>query len=253
MFQESNLGLQLVPKHIWNTIPYDEMGAKANDWAISEPEKLFGAGPYKLQNFDSLNDIIHLTRNDYFDNWTGITPYFSDIYFEFYSNKDAAINALSLGNVDMVDSQFSLRLEDIPEEVKYEFIEGGSTQEMALNLIHPHFGTGEACPIAGPISAKYVRKAISHAVPREYICDELFQGIPEPSASVWPRISSVYNESLEPYEYNLDLALEYMRMAGYDVPPSPSIQVGITIPIFISIFSIIGTITYINKRKVCKN
>ncbi|NHJ49386.1 MAG: hypothetical protein FK733_16470 [Asgard group archaeon] len=254
MFQDGNLGLHLVPKHIWENIPYDQMEQQALNWSKDDPSKIFGAGPYKLHTYNGTTGTIRLTRNDYYDDWTGVTPYFDDIYFEFYSNKEGALEALVNGEIDMVDAQFRPQLEEVPAGTKYELVKEDGYQEMALNMMHPYFGTGALCPIAGEESARYVRKAMSHCVPREMICEELFSGLAEPGVTACPSIATVYNTSLEPYEYNLALALEYMKGAGYDVTvPSPTTSVGITLPIFMSILACIATATHCISKIIKRN
>ena len=108
-------------------------------------------------------------------------------------------------------------------------------------------------PIAGEESARYVRKAMSHCVPRELICEEMFYGNAEPGITGCPTIATVFNDSLTPYEYNMDLALEYMRMAGYDAPtptPTPSVNIGLTFPVFLSIIAFVGATSVIVKRTI---
>ena len=98
-----------------------------------------------MDDYDGTNQIIHLERNDYFDDWSGVTPNFDDIYFEFYANKEGALSALATGAVDMVDSQFSCQLDEIADlpGVVYELVEDPGTQEMGINMEHPYLGTGE--------------------------------------------------------------------------------------------------------------
>lgn len=224
VFQESNIALDLIPEHIWGPIDPADQEAQAIAWAASDPTKLFGAGPYKLADYDGTNQIIHLEVNTYFDDWSGITPNFDDVYFEYYSNKEGALSALATGALDMVDAQFSPQLDEIAglPGVTYELIEDPGTQEMGINMEHPYLGTGESCPNAGEDSAKYIRKAISHMVPRDVIVEEILDGIGAPGITGMPDVAVGFDNSLVPYEYSLTKALEYMALAGFDVPPIPS-------------------------------
>jgi ABC-type transport system substrate-binding protein len=253
-FQENNLELVLIPKHIWKDIPFEDMEQQAIDWGVNDPTKLFGAGPYKLHNYSEIGEFIHLKRNENFNTWSGITPYFEDIYFEFYSNKEGALAALEVGDVDMVDAQFSVQLSDIPNGTGHTIVKDDAWYEIALNNKHPHFGTGESCPIAGPESARYVRKAMSHAVPREFIISDILEGFGEPGVTGFPSISIGFDESLEPYEYNLTLAREYMRLAGFDIPYpptsiTPSIKLGLGLPIICVLLSFAGITIYVGKKE----
>ncbi|MHA1125799.1 MAG: ABC transporter substrate-binding protein [Candidatus Heimdallarchaeota archaeon] len=218
VFQESNLAVALIPKHIWEVIDPADQEAQAITWAATDPSKLFGAGPYKLANYDGSIGIIHLKVNPYYDDWTGITPNFDDIYFEFYSNKEGALNALTTGVIDMVDSQFSSQLDEVTDlpGVSYELIDDPVQYEMGINMEHPYLGTGVSCPIADAESAKHIRKAISHMVPRKVIVDEIRDGLAREGVTAWCPATHGFDESLEPYEYSIALAKDEMRAAGYE-------------------------------------
>lgn len=235
VFQESNLALDLVPKHIWESIAPSAQEAQAIAWAASDPNKLMGAGPYYLEEYDGTNQIIHLKVNPYFDDWSGVTPNFDDVYFEFYSNKEGALSALATGALDMVDAQFSPQLDELAglAGVTYELIKDPGTQEMGINMEHPYLGTGESCPIASEASANHIRKAISHMVPRDVIVEEILNGIGAPGITGMPNVAIGFDESLEPYEYSYTLALEQMELAGFDIPdiptPTPSAGIGLAV------------------------
>ncbi|NHJ05658.1 MAG: hypothetical protein EAX90_12605 [Candidatus Heimdallarchaeota archaeon] len=255
VFQEGNLGLDLIPPQVWEAIaPADHQNIAAN-WAKSSPEKLFGAGPYKLHSYDDINDIIHLKKNPYFDDWFGTESYFDDIYFEFKGSKESALAALAAGDVDMVDAQYSPQLDeiDIPG-INYELVAGPSFEEIGVNMEHPWIGTGELCPIAGPESAKHIRKAISHAIDRSYISDEIYNGLATPAITPYTSIAVGFNERLTPYTYNLEWSLWHMAQAGFNVnttfiPPNTSLppltptSTGSTLNFNLSIFTFIGLLT----------
>ncbi|MHA1365645.1 MAG: ABC transporter substrate-binding protein, partial [Candidatus Heimdallarchaeota archaeon] len=246
VFQESNLAVDLIPKHIWDVIDPADHEAQANSWAVSDPTKLFGAGPYKMVDYDGTNQIIHLERNDYFDDWAGVTPNFDDIYFEFYPNKESALNALSTGAIDMVDSQFSPRFYDIDDipGITHELVADPGTHEMGINMEHPYLGTGESCPIAGAASANHIRKAISHMVPRDVIVEEILDGIGAPGITGMPDVAVGFDDSLEPYEYNITLAKNEMRAAGFEFPDD-IVNSPTTIILGISSKSIIYSLTLV--------
>jgi ABC-type transport system substrate-binding protein len=256
VFQEGNLALDLIPKHIWDPIDEADMEAQAITWATSDPSKLIGCGPYKFHTYDGTNGIIRLTRNDYFDDYTGITPYFDDIYFEFYSNKEGALSALASGALDMVDSQFSPQLGDIPAGVGYTLVEDPGTQEMGFNCLHPYLGTGALCPISDPESGKHIRKAISHMIPREIIVEEILDGLGEPGVTGCPNVAIGFDETLEPYEYSIDLAKSHMEAAGFVYPtptptPTPTETTGIGVWVIVGILSLAGAsqVFFLKRRK----
>jgi len=218
--------------HIWENIAPENHSTQAETWALTDPHKLMGAGPFYLEEYDNISQIIHLKANPYFVDWFGADPNFDDVYFEFYPNKEGALIALASGAIDMVDAQFSPQLDeiDIPG-VTYELVDNPGIQEMAINQYHPYLGTGELCPISDPASGAHIRKAISHIVPRQVFADEICGGIGRPGITAWSPVSVGFDDTLEPYEYNITLALDHMRAAGFDVPyETPTTSITPTTP-----------------------
>ncbi len=258
VFQDGNLALDLIPEHIWGAIAPANHEATSINWTKNHPEKMFGAGPYMLADYDATNRVIQLEANSHFTDWYGAEPSFDNIYFEFYGSKEGALAALAAGTIDMVDAQYSPQLDELDiAGATYTLVENPGVHEIAVNMKHPYLGTGELCPIAGTESAKFIRKAISHMVPREIIVEEILNGLGTPGTTGCPNVAIGYDITLVPYEYSINLALQYMAQAGFGVTlpsttalTSPSSIVGIAIPIILSIFALIGgTIFVINKRK----
>ena len=252
-FLESNLAVDLLPEHIWGGIAPEDHEAQAITWANTDPNKLFGAGPYYLEDYNGTNGIIHLKANPYFVDWFGADPNFDDVYFEFYSNKEGALSALASGAIDMVDAQFSPRLNEINiPGVTYELISDPGTKEMAINQEHPYLGTGESCPIASEESANHIRKAISHMVPREIIVSEIYDGLAFPGVTAWCPAALGFDESLEPYTYSILSAKHHMRAAGYVYPEDNSttnLQTSSILGMPLSLF--VGSIVILNVILIC--
>ena len=263
IYQESFLALNLIPEHIWGDIPPAEHKAMALNWSQNYPEKMFGAGPYKLEDYDNTSQIIHLDKNTHFDTWFGMESTFNDIYFDYYSNAPEALEALESGNIDMIDAGFNIPIEDLDlPGFSYEKISDGGVTELAINMEHPYIGTGALCPIAGAESAKHIRKAISYLFARENISEVIYDDLASPGATFWTPGSIDYNASFTPIEYNLDYARYHMSQAGnpcvynstppYATPTTPEETAifGLSIPIILGIFALIGsTISVISKRR----
>ncbi|NHK32489.1 MAG: hypothetical protein FK730_14140 [Asgard group archaeon] len=254
VFQEFNLALDIVPKHIWESVPYDQMEQRAIQWGLEDPAKFVGTGPYTLAEYDPTDAVIHLTRNDHFVDWTGITPYFDDVYFEWYSNKEGALSALAGGSIDLVSCYFSPLESDIPAGMAAELIAAPGTQTIPFNCLHPWLGTGELCPISDPDSGKYIRQAISHIIPREVICTEILEGLAAPGATPMPNVAIGWNPALLPHEYSIDIAKQKMELAGFEYPPeptpTPTETTGIGLYVIMSILALAGASqVFILKRR----
>jgi len=223
--QENNLAIPLIPKHIWQSIDPLDHGSQAATWATDDilDSNLFGAGPYYLEDYNETLDFIHLKRNDYFDDWTGIVPYFEDLYFEFWSTKESALSALAAGDLDMIDTNFAPTIDEIPGGVNYELVPAPGIQEMAFNCLHPIIGTGELCPIPGLESAKHIRRAINYMTPRDTIIHYYLNDLGVPGVTAWSQSTIGFDDSLEYVKYNETKAREYMELAGYNYTiPAPT-------------------------------
>lgn len=250
IFQERNLALQLLPKHIWSGIAPENHSIQALEWMTTNPEKIFGAGPYKLVEYNTTENYLLLERNPFFDNWTGITPYFETIKFQYFNSKLDALEQLSFGQVDIIDASFYLQMEEIAfAGISYSLVKDPSVYEIAINNLHPYLGTGDLCPIAGVESAKHIRYAISYCMNREYYVEnQMLFGVGTPAATSVPNVAIGFNESYEPFPFSLSKAIEHMLLAGFEYDfRNNSYIIGIS-PVITSIIMVF-VLTICKKRE----
>ena len=171
-------------------------------------------GPFKLSSFSLDNNLVKLVPNLYYHRKR---PYVSEIAFKFIEGKDTAISELKDGNVDIVDSNYLPMLKDYEGVLGIQplIVPSFENKEIAINLKHPILGTGELTPVGTAEAANNIRKAISHIVPRQMIIDEILEGVGSPAVTPMPKGCIGFDDSLNPYEYNLELARMYMEQAGY--------------------------------------
>lgn len=203
-----------------------EPSISAYGYSIFDEEPLTGnvsevlvksCGPFMIENYT--NTDIRLVQNLYWSDLnssSGFQPKLTDLYFKYYQDQIDVLDDLIAGSVDIYDSVFGVVLLcwiDV-EEILVENLEH---QELAINMKHPVFGTGELTPLGTPEAAKFVRKAISHAIPREVIVDQIYEGLAYPGVTSMPKGCIGFDRTLEPYAYDLDLAIEYMEDAGFEI------------------------------------
>ncbi|MHA1218791.1 MAG: ABC transporter substrate-binding protein [Candidatus Heimdallarchaeaceae archaeon] len=193
-------------------------------------------GPFMLDTFGVFNSTAKMVPNPYWDDSIvsgGIQPLLDELYFKFVSGASTA----------KADS----------EGVEARTADDPSNHEIAINMRHPIIGTGELTPNGNAEAAKYIRKAISHAIPRQVIVDDILNGLGSPGISPMPPVCVGFNDEMQPYEYNLTLAREYMEMAGYElteIVETTETPTGTTATNFIILFiMIIGLTTVIRIRK----
>ncbi|MDH5461325.1 MAG: ABC transporter substrate-binding protein [Candidatus Bathyarchaeota archaeon] len=232
----------IIPKHIfenmdplaWTDSPFNTgVGAITIDGTTYTGP--IGTGPYKWEEYDAVNQLVHLEKfADYWDKTAleasglfGVTDY----YIRFIADKTPALAALKNDEVDMLDPNYQMQI-DIPTIDpawgKVLLQEGAGRQEIGYNMRHPIFGTGvdtplgQSAPSRAAEAARYVRTAFDYAVPRHLIIDNLLGGFGQPGATPILPTQPYYNSAISPRPYDLSKAAEYLEKAGYTVPPPPA-------------------------------
>jgi ABC-type transport system substrate-binding protein len=122
-------------------------------------------------------------------------------------------------------------------------------QEMSINMRHPVMGTGELTPVGTPEAAKWIRQAISHSTPRDVIVDEILNGLGAPASSTIPDALAGFDDTLEPYAYDLDVAIDLMEDAGFTIITTiPTEDTGITGLVFLSFLGL-AALEALRRRK----
>ncbi len=253
VFQDNNLAVDILPKHIWDPIAPADMEAQAVTWAADDTldsQKIFGIGPYYLEDYDGTNGVIHLKANPHWTDWGGHTAQLiTDLYFEFWSNKEGALSALAAGDLDMIDTNFSPTIAEVPATVDYTIVASPGSQEISFNCLHPYLGTGELTPLGTNDAGKYIRQAISHLIPRQTIVDEILEGLGSPGITPWPIGTVGFDATLAAYEYSIDLAKQKMEAAGFVYPET--VVTGIGLYVVIGILALAGAsqVFFLKRRK----
>ena len=210
-------------------------------------------GPFVLETYDTVTSTVKLVPNIYYEDLTGYdAPLLSEWYLTYIAGKDTAVASLIDGTVDIVDAQYYPVVADFtPTGVEGILVSDPSHQEMGINMKHPVLGTGELTPVGTPAAAKAVRKAISHSVPRDVIVAEILEGLGSPGVTSCPIVSVAYDDTLLPYVYDIDLAIEYMEEAGFEVYttiPTPT-TTGIAGLVFLSFLGLASVLAFRRYRK----
>ncbi|MCG3215619.1 MAG: hypothetical protein KAS63_02815 [Candidatus Heimdallarchaeota archaeon] len=209
------------------------------------------AGPFMIDpagGYDQVNSIVHMIPNPY---WHGSAVKLTDWYLTFISGKDAAVASLIDGSIDIMDAQYYPVLADFEgvSGIEGVLIKDPAHQEMAMNMKHPVMGTGELTPVGTSDAAKGIRKAISHAVPRQTIVDEIIEGLGALGVVPCPDASPAFDDTLVAYAYDLDLAIDYVEAAGYTVEVPVTTPTGIAGLVFISFLGLASILAFRRFRK----
>ena len=195
-FVENILSASIIPKHVlenvapadWKTHPFNTASGSYTVGSYTAYGPI-GTGPYIYGAYDPTTTANIMTKNTNYWNKANLegmgTFGIETLYVQCIEGSDAAISALKAGDVDVLDSQYSLASK-IPSiespwgaTVNYDAF---ATQELGFNMQNPVFGTGVDTPLGkqdparAAEAARYVRQAISHLIDRQTIIDTILAG-----------------------------------------------------------------------------
>jgi ABC-type transport system substrate-binding protein len=185
------------------------------EWIIEEPEHRFKIthkfkkrDNYWKEDTGNLSQLVLIDR-DTEDIIKDVTQGLIDIAIPLNTGIEHLVNFLVF---------YPVLYPDLP----FTTIESTYTQTLIPNMAHPIFGTGVSTPLGkmdilqSPDAARYVRKAISYAIPRQQIIDDLLGGFGDPAILPISQTVVGLDNSLEVHQYNITKAREFMVRAGYD-------------------------------------
>jgi len=192
-------GPEIVPKHILGEVPKAELST--HSFSTEHP---IGTGPYKFIEWKK-GEYIKLERNEeYFRG----EPGFKYFYYKVIPDKSTALVAFENGEIDAAMYPWTIdeyaHLESMPDTKIGNFLVY-SISGLAINCNHPY------------LNNKYIRQAMSYAIPRETICNEILgEHAAIPANQYYPPEWAGHNDELPPIEYDIDKAKSLMEKAGFD-------------------------------------
>ena len=212
----ASLDVPIVPRHVWEPIVEEEGDAFAD--FTNEVFPLVGSGPFVLTEHDRGR---HITLEANPDHWRG-GPELDRVVLRYYSEKDAAVEALRSGEVSFVyeltDAQ-ATSLEGT-DDIAVNIADGKRFQAFTIN---PGAETqdGEAFGDGHPaLSDLTLRQAIVMAIDNEEIVDKAHNGQAVAAGGYVPPRYADFHWSPEGAEETLafdpDAANAMLDEAGYE-------------------------------------
>jgi peptide/nickel transport system substrate-binding protein len=174
--------------------------------------KAVGTGPFMVGEWVK-EDHITLIKND---NYWGEPATIDTLIYRVIPDTSAAFLALQAGDIDAISLWASPGADDI----------AAAQDDPNLQVVYnPAFNVG----YLGLNLAKdwlqnlNVRLAIAHAIDKQGIIDAIYPGDAEPAKEFQPPSLWGFNDQIEDYPYDLDLAREYLQAAideGVVIPDS---------------------------------
>ncbi len=188
----------IVPRHV-----YDVATPIRENPANRAP---IGTGPFKFGEWRS-GEYIHLLRNENY--WLYGRPYLDEIYYRFVPDSASRALALETGQVQLA-TQNDIELVDVARLKAMPHLEvttkgwewGAPISWLEMNLRR------------APFSDVRFRKAVMHALNREFIRDSIFFGLASVPTGPIHSSSPFYTDDVPTYDYNPDKARALLDEMG---------------------------------------
>lgn len=166
-----------------------------------------GTGKFKLD--DAGSDFIQLTRNEDYYKRSEI-PKIEKIRFQFFSELDSVLKAISTGQIHSIAGLSSTELGKLKTARNLNVYK---TDVIYTQYYGMYFNLSESGPEI--FKDKKVRQAISAAINRDYLVEILEQDA-EKTLGPIPKESFAYADNITRYDYNFEQANQLLDEAGWN-------------------------------------
>lgn len=176
-----------------------------------------GTGPYVLDSV-VLGDKVVFKRNE---KYFGEKPYWDVVNYRLIANNAARTAALQAGDVDIIDQVSTRDVALLKKEPKLTVASPPGQRLIYLYLDTereptPHATDAEGKPLAkNPLKDVRVRKALSLAINRNGIKEQIMDGFAAPTGQLMPEGAAGYDPKLKPDPYDPKKAKALLAEAGY--------------------------------------
>ncbi|QQQ79788.1 ABC transporter substrate-binding protein [Saccharothrix sp. 6-C] len=201
------LDVPIVPAHVWSKVA--DIGEYRNDQT-----PVVGSGPFILTEYRA-NEFIRFKANK--DYWRG-APKYDELTFSYYKTADAAVQALSKGEVDLVNRMGPAQFDSLKDK---DGITRNQAQGRRFNEIVINSGaatrTGEPIGDGHPaLKDVVVRRAIAKSLDLDAIIDKVNGGYAQRGTGPIPPVFADYHLKPEqPYPHDPAAANADLDQAGY--------------------------------------
>jgi peptide/nickel transport system substrate-binding protein len=201
------LDVPIVPEHVWSTV--SDIGAYTND-----KTPVVGSGPFVLSEYKA-NEFIRLKANKQY--WRG-APKIEELQFVYYKTVDAATQALTKGEVDLVNRLGAAQFDSLKDksDIAVNKAQGRRFNEIVLN-------SGAATNTGEPIGDGHpalrdvkVRQAIAKSIDLNTIVERVNGGYAQVGTGLIPPVFGDFHwQPGEPRKFDPAAANRDLDGAGY--------------------------------------
>ena len=206
-YKYNDLSLYLIPEHIDRpTFSEPSEYRTRNSYDTNPYNPGLYLGPYRIVNIVPSSHVEY-ERNEH---WWGPRPHFDKIVIRTIENTAALEANLLSGSIDYISGMLGLTLNQALTMEKrhgedYQFV-------YRPGLIYEHVELDLENPI---LADNRVRRALIHAIDRQAISDQLFEG-KQPVADVFVNpLDPAYDPDVARYDYDAAIARQLLDEAGW--------------------------------------
>ena len=163
----------ILPKHIWEKVPKDELGT----W---ENEKPIGTGAFKFGEWKKGEYVKLIANEDYFMG----KPALDGVVFVLYANNDTMAQSLKIGEIDGAININPSQVEKLKKEKNLSVIDAESMGFTELSINSWKDGKSKGNPI---LKDKKVRQAIDMAIDKQKVLDVCYYGKGDLGTTIVPK------------------------------------------------------------------
>jgi len=174
-----------------------------------------GTGMFKVNTFDKDTGVLILDANkDYFDG----SPKIDQIIFQTFDNSDAMIQALKVGDIDLINEVPASAFATVKgfDGVTAIATDGRYFNELIINSVDPN---NDPAPTGNPALADpAVREAIAYSINKQDIVDIVLQGLGSPADSIVPPTLGGgfwHSPNIKDVPFDTGKASSLLEAAGY--------------------------------------
>lgn len=192
------LAFNVLPEHILGDIPVADLGTA--DFNTKNP---IGTGPFKFDEWKQGQHVRLVANDDYFDG----RPNFDTITSKIVTDDNAMLAQFEAGDIDFID------VSDANFNVAQKFADEGKAELLVIPATNYNYiGYDLTNPL---FEDKRVRQALTHALNREAIVENVLDGNAIVSDSPGLPFSWAYNEDVPKFEYDPEKAKALLEEAGW--------------------------------------
>ena len=228
-FLSTTGALSILPAHILREkVENNDPNGKPlflSTWTVdTPPEKMVANSAYKLTSYTT-NQRLIFEENPYYWKKQVVDkniPYIKKVVWEIVESTDTFLLQFRSGSLDSVGvypEYFSL-LKKEEERGNFSIYNGGPSYGTTFIMFNLNQGTRKGKPLVDPIKSRWFnnvnfRQAVSYALDRQRIVNNIFRGLGEPQKSFVSVQSPFYYQGLKGHPYNPDRAKELLLEAGF--------------------------------------